>query len=206
MPEYIDFVPTSVLVTVFVTQMRFQKCNAYILWNTVLCHFRMTFSVFCILVAWLFVRQGPISIYTLSPQHLCLKSNLNRGCYINFFCLYWHAELIISSLKNWRTLDSWLFNVCACMQSVCRNEVLTTAIISVLGYLQPMGLFCFCFQAEMYIWNSNMKHTNEAKIYPKEYKLLTKKEQRAQKQTHRLIIITVSPTEWWSIHRMQRRT
>lgn len=159
MPKYIDFVPTSVLVTVFVTQMRFQKCNAYILWNTVLCHFRMTFSVFCILMGWLFLRQGPISIYTLSPQHLCFKSNLNRGCCINFFYLYWHAELIISFLKNWWTLDSWLFIVHASMQSPCRNEVLTTALILVLGYVKSVGLFCFCFQAML---NVHLKQHYEA--------------------------------------------
>lgn len=151
--------PTSVLVTVFVTQMRFQKCNTYILWNPVLCHFRMTFSVFCILMGWLFLRQGPISIYTLCPQHLCFRSNLNRGWYINFFCLYWHAEFIISFLENRWTLDSSLCTVRASMWSPCRSEVLMTVFILVLDNIKLMSLFCFYFQA---IRNIDLKQHYEA--------------------------------------------
>lgn len=191
MPKYIDFVPTSVLVTVFVTQMRFQKRNAYILWNTVLCHFRMTFSVFCILVGWPFLRQGPISIYALSPQHLCFKSNLNRSWCINLFCLYWHAEFIISFLENQWTVDSLLFTVHAAMKPLCRNEVLITVLILVLEYVKLMGLFCFSFQA---IPNVDLKQRYEAHWWnnslPKSvalsYECLNKKEQRPQNQTCRL--------------------
>lgn len=99
----------------------------------------------------------PSTPYPLNTQ--CFTSNLNRGWYINFFCLYWHAEFITFFLENGWILDSWLFTVCASMQPPCRNEVLITVLILVLEYVKLMGLFCFHFQA---IPNADLKQHYEA--------------------------------------------
>lgn len=87
----------------------------------------------------------PSSPYTLNTY--VLKVYLNRGWYINFFCLYWHEEFVISFLETWWTQDSLLCTVYATTKPLCRNEVLITVLLLVLEHVKLMGLFCFHVQA-----------------------------------------------------------
>lgn len=160
------------------------------------------FSVFCILMGQTFLKQGLISIYSLHPQHLHFKSDLNRGWYINFFCLYWHEEFVISFLETWWTQDSLLCTIHATTKLLCRNEVLITVLLLVLEYVKLMGLFCFHVQAILNIdlklhCEKHSRKNSLTRSIALSYKCLSRKEQRSQK----LRVILVSSQSGWTYTR-----